>query len=559
MTQILDISKPAKEILIDKFNAKAGLQLSYDHVTLGAITVIEPPEDGCDTEVEFLPTVTGNFLNKFKLRYSRMSLEDVFATPLLKIEYKALDTLYECLDDINTKLGVNITVDDVLPANVISQIVDSKTIRTLVVKTKPTSYFFKGEVTFTFDHENPNNLGKPDSNSIIYAVVKDTAIDTVVGMSFDGYKANIFKFLENIDLINTCKIDNIHTTESELLVLNGTFSFVAANLWFIDPLKTYHTITVSKSGVLVSAREEISPLGQVPAIDVIVDPAKRCYYIIDKANVVGSNPKRFYKLFENGTLDNSFSSAQLPDSITNVIMSKFGMYVIEDKLDKLIVSRYTDTGLLDNSFTTVEILKDPAVNVTVNGFALYEEAISQESLTLYLVKDTNLVSNRLLYIAETVNEFEGAPTDFFSPIITIREEGKVVDASSVASTDNIPTFLDTDTYQVIFKNLFGKGVIYSLKQPAIVNNVTIAPLLVDEFNGFDLPYSDREFDKNFTSIVKVKQISSATETYVLAEFISSGIDYLGLFSFDAKHAKNGPIKILRKTVGTISDFAIIRR
>ena len=203
MKQILDISKPAKEILIDKFNAKAGLQLSYDHVTLGAITVIEPPEDGCDTEVEFLPTVTGNFLNKFKLRYSRMSLEDVFATPLLKIEYKALDTLYECLDDINTKLGVNITVDDVLPANVISQIVDSKTIRTLVVKTKPTSYFFKGEVTFTFDHENPNNLGKPDSNSIIYAVVKDTAIDTVVGMSFDGYKANIFKFLENIDLINT--------------------------------------------------------------------------------------------------------------------------------------------------------------------------------------------------------------------------------------------------------------------------------------------------------------------------------------------------------------------
>ena len=49
MSDKLDIKKPVKEILLDKFNAKSGLQIPPNYVELGAVTILPVPTDKEDT------------------------------------------------------------------------------------------------------------------------------------------------------------------------------------------------------------------------------------------------------------------------------------------------------------------------------------------------------------------------------------------------------------------------------------------------------------------------------------------------------------------------------
>ena len=59
MSDKLDIKKPVKEILLDKFNAKSGLQIPPIYVELGAVTILPDPTDKEDTKVEFISAKFG--------------------------------------------------------------------------------------------------------------------------------------------------------------------------------------------------------------------------------------------------------------------------------------------------------------------------------------------------------------------------------------------------------------------------------------------------------------------------------------------------------------------
>ena len=81
MPQLLDITKPAKEIIIDKYNAKSGVHIQYNQVELGLVISLPPGPHKENTKIELLPTVEAPWLNKFHLSYQRMDLVDIFSAP----------------------------------------------------------------------------------------------------------------------------------------------------------------------------------------------------------------------------------------------------------------------------------------------------------------------------------------------------------------------------------------------------------------------------------------------------------------------------------------------
>ena len=164
MSDKLDIKKPVKEILLDKFNAKSGLQIPPNYVELGAVTTLPDPTDKEDTKVEFIPTTIASFLNTFHLTYKKIDLSDVFGLPYIRAPSDNFNTLYELLDNINDAIGLNLTVDDVEPTAV--DTTDPNGAKVLI-KTLASSYLYKGEVLLELDKTLNVPVTRAINNTVI--------------------------------------------------------------------------------------------------------------------------------------------------------------------------------------------------------------------------------------------------------------------------------------------------------------------------------------------------------------------------------------------------------
>lgn len=561
MTQLLDITKPAKEIIIDKYNAKSGVHIQYHFVELGQLTVLAPGPQKENTKIELLPTVEAPWLNKFHLSYQRMDLVDIFSAPYLFVPSAAGVNLYDVLDEINLAVGLNFTVDDLEDAPIVYD-PDPQIPPKVTLKTKPGSVFYIGETDLTFDKTLNAPTASVQSNTVIYALVQNSAgMDRITAHAFDGYPATNYVFLKNVDLIANCKIDKILSCEQNLLVVCGTFSFVASKLPFITPGVTYKTITLNRMGHLVSARVEECPMAFIPTQYIDTDREKGVYYIADVANQININPKRVYRLFENGTLDAQFNYNDLDDEVVKVIPAGDHFYTVSFDNNEYSIKRYTYDGLVDAGWSVVKVKTNSGPFINLDGFAHVDE-FGKEVLEMIMSDNEYTVAASPDFIATTVQVYKSIKLDdFFSPFFSIHEDGTVVKASGyMAQFNNRGPFSNNYWRPKLVRNVKGGSAVYGQNTYNYLKYPTVVGMLVGEDKDYVPVVTRMDRAEKVTDLVKVYQVLSGYETYVLVELTNRDDEHVstGIMSFGPDHTFNGVIMSLVAGDEKVTDLAVMR-
>lgn len=560
MTQLLDITKPAKEIILDKYNAKSGVHIQYNYVELGLVIPLAPGPQKENTKIELLPTVEAPWLNKFHLTYQRMDLVDVFSAPYLHVASNGGVNLHDVLDEINLAVGLNLTVDDVEDTPIVYD-ADPLVPPTVHIKAKADSVFYIGEADLTFDKTLNAPATSVTSNTIIYALVQNSAgMDRISAHAFDGYPSTNFKFLKNVELLVTCKIDRIVSCEQNLVVVCGTFSFVSNNLPFITPGVTYKTLTINRAGNLVSARTEVSPLALVPTQFVDADREKQVYYVADTANAININPKRVYRLFENGTIDASFNYNELDAAVVKVIPGGDHFYTVSFDNNKYTVKRYGYDGVNDPGFSYVEITSHSGPFIQIDGF-VHKDEFGDEVIELMLGNNDYNVASSPDFSATSVQVYKSAKQDdFFSPFITIHDNGNLVKASGfMAQFNNRGPFANNYWRPKLVRNVKGGAVVYGQNTYNYLKYPTVVGMLIGEDKDYAPVVTRMDRAEKVTELIKVYQVLSGYETYVLVELTNRDDDHVstGIMSFGPDHTFNGVIMSIAAGTEKVTDITVM--
>lgn len=113
--QPLDITKPAKEIIIDKINALNGLTLAHEDFVMSPPMIDVTPS--YDTSITLSPTVGSPWYGSMSIHYTRVKLDELLRPMLVTTNGER--TLYDILDQINIYFGIYLTTDDVEDANIV--------------------------------------------------------------------------------------------------------------------------------------------------------------------------------------------------------------------------------------------------------------------------------------------------------------------------------------------------------------------------------------------------------------------------------------------------------
>lgn len=557
MNKLLDLTKPAKEVLLDKFNASSGMRIPYEFVEIESITALVNPTEKEDTKVTFAPTTIAVFLNKFSLTYKRMDLSDIFTLPNINVPSDGYGSLYELLDNINEVIGVHLQVTDVEPATVDNS---NPLYNTILIKAKDSSPLYKG--AFNLPLDTTINLPQPaiTSNSYILALVKDNnGKDTIKQYGNDGYLSKTFSFLRNISTVDICKINKIFNLDSSPIVLDGEFQLVEPNLPFIDPVTVYKTITIDKVGNLLSARQEQTPLALVDQKDITRDIENKYYYIVDSSKVINVNNKHVYRLFENATIDNSFIHSTLDNNIVNILPNQTGIFTISKQASDFVVKKFTRESVEDTSFSHVVI--SPAVNsvVTFNGFVQYG-LNNAEVIKLFAKQNDYSCASAIDATATTVvREVSQDLTDFFSPVIFIKENGSLVEMNTAATkVNNKGIFTGNNLFfNKLLKDVNNECAIYALNSFSYLKNPTICPLLFDEQKKFKPNFTSIENNFKVIEILNIKQNYSGYETYCLVK-TSDHVQSI-IIAFDKDHNQLSYTLLSESQDVFIQDFLIMDR
>lgn len=153
-------------------------------------------------------------------------------------------------------------------------------------------------------------------------------------------------------------------------------------------------------------------------------------------------------------------------------------------------------------------------------------------------------------------------SDFYSPVITIAEDGKRVDASGdTAKWCGREVLEEREFNPVLTKNIKGGSAIYSMFSFDVLNYQTVTPLLFDLDQAYHPELVKAVDAQNVTALSKVLQISSGHETYCIVSFTDrvSGAVCSAVLSFGPDHTLNGVIVLRQGTATLITDIAVTRR
>lgn len=562
MTQLLDITKPAKEIIIDKYNAKSGVHIQYHFVELGQVIPLAPGPYKENTKIELLPTIEAPWLNKFHLNYTRIDLVDVFAAPYLFVPSNAGVNLHDVLDEINQAVGLNLTVDDVEDAP-ITYDPDPQIPPKVMVKAKPGAVFYIGEAELFFDKTLNSPASNVESNTIVYLAIKnDNAMDRVAAYAFDGYPSINFKFLKNVELLVECEIDSIFSCEQNLLIVTGKFMFVSNNLPFVNPASVYKTITLNRQGFLVSAREEECPLVGIPVQYIDADREKGVYYVADVANKINVNPKRVYRLFENGTIDGNFNYSELDDEVVKIIPDGDRFFAVGYDNLEYTIKRYLYDGTEDPSWSPVVIKSNTGPFINLDGFVRVDE-FGKEILEMIVSDNEYTVAAAPDFTAGSIEVYKSANLqDFFSPFLSIHDDGNLVKASGfMAQFNNRGPFANTYWRPKLVRNVNGTSAVYGQNTYNYLKYPTVVAMTVGEDKDYAPIVTRIDRAEKVTELKKVYQVLSGYETYVLVELTNRDDDVVstGVMSFGPDHTFNGVLMSLMDSSGEkVIDITVMR-
>lgn len=374
---VLDITKPAAETLLQKYNALNAINVDFDEVVFEAPVVSNKP--GYNTSVTFKPKLLSKWLNGDTIYYNRIDIASVLNNPRVSIPRGAAVNISDTITTINTLFGINLVPEDYfdnpLPA---LDPLDPGAEATVTFSCKPGSFFFYGSLQITYNKLIPSTETPGEDPVDVYSLIQDPTDPVyksrVVCHSVEGREVTAFKFLRNAVTVTESDASYMLRIKNGDMVIFGSFKFRAA--LGAEPEKDYVStaIIIDRTGkILHSGTMATNLFGSNYAMQYEYYPESDYIYAIDSTDAIGINPSRLYRYDLNGQMDVAFATPDMnyvPTRIKTCVDGKFYaltglMYGSWDtdndpqtpdvQSPEYRIERYLPSGLRDGTFNRTVI------------------------------------------------------------------------------------------------------------------------------------------------------------------------------------------------------------
>lgn len=356
---VLDISKPAKEVLIDKLNAANSLNLQPNDFVMGAPEVQVNPN--YDTKIVLAPTTSSQWYESLSIFYKRIKLQEVFEVNLKAFTTGVETTLEEILPLINATYGIYLTPDDVEPATIVfSNPAVLTSGGTVAVVAKTTSPLFHGNKTIQINVTNVEGPAIYEDNQTYFAVVSDTGVDSVKAFNSLGLQLDTFNYLDNSVLHSSLIKKMVHWPNNDIMVI-GDFDYSHTDSFNVTTRYQHKLVRMNSRGRLngVSAA---SRFGVEFNLRYYPDAKNGFVYVLDATNQIGGNLHGLHRYLEDGTYDNAFAAAAVtaaPSIILDMTTDEDGnVFIAYGDAGNIKVKKLLPTGADD---VTPEVTIDLAM------------------------------------------------------------------------------------------------------------------------------------------------------------------------------------------------------
>ena len=374
---VLDITKPAPETLLQKYNALNAINVDYDEVVSEAPVVSAKP--GYNTAVTFKPKLLSKWLNGDTIYYNRIDIATVLNNPRVSIPRGAAVNISDTIATINTLFGINLVAEDYFdnPLPAIDPL-DPDAEATVAFSCKPGSFFFYGSLQITYNKLIPSTDTPSEDPVDVYSLIQDPTDPVyksrVVCHSVEGREVSAFKFLRNAVTVTEADADYMLRIKNGDMVIFGSFKFRAAI--GTEPEKDYvsTSIIIDRTGKIIKSGTMATNLfGSNYAMKYEYYPESDYIYAIDTSNAIGINPSCLYRYDLSGQLDVAFTAPDLdyvPTRVKACVDGKF--YAVSGLLygpwdtdndpqtpdvqsPEYHIDRYLATGVKDGTFNRTVI------------------------------------------------------------------------------------------------------------------------------------------------------------------------------------------------------------
>lgn len=354
--QLLDISKPPKEVLIDKINAANSLTLDPNDFVLGVPTAIAG-NPSYDTSVALMPTASSRWYGEVVVHYKRVRLQEVFAVNLKAETAGTETTLLEILTLLNSTYGIHLTPDDVEPATITySNPANLHSAGTVLVKAKVASVLFQGEATIQVNTSNVQGPIIYEDNQTYFAVINEAGKHVVKAYNALGALITTFRFLDGA-VVNASTIKKLIVWPNNDVMIIGDFNYDHTDSFNVVTNYQHKLVRMNSRGRL-NGVSVASRFGVEYNLTYYPDTERGVVYALDPANAIGGNVHGLHRYLEDGTYDNTFAATALNAATSQIkdltIDADGNVFIVTDSAGDLVVTKLLSTG---------EVSTDPQVTI----------------------------------------------------------------------------------------------------------------------------------------------------------------------------------------------------
>lgn len=373
---ILDITKPATQILLEKYNAINAINVAYDEVVFQTPVVSTKP--GFNTSTTFVPKLLSKWLNGDTIYYNRIDIATVLNNPKVSIPRGNAVNISDTITTINTLFGINLTPDDYfdnpLPA---LDPQDPNAEATVTFSCKPESFYFFGSLQITYNKLVPTAESPTEDPVDIYSIVQDAADPVykskVVCYSIEGREVTAFKYLRNAVTVTESDADYMLRIKNGDMVIFGSFKFRAAIGQEAEKDHVSTVIVIDRTGkVIRSGTLATNLFGSNHPMKYEYYPESDYVYALDTTNAIGTNTSRLYRFDLQGQIDVAFTAPDVSYVPTQIKVCADGKFYAVTGLMSGMWDLDNDPGTPDVSAPEYRIdrylangVKDGTYNQTV--------------------------------------------------------------------------------------------------------------------------------------------------------------------------------------------------
>lgn len=577
---LLDITRPVKDILIDKFSRINGIVLLPADFEITNVSPVTTPGASDNTKATLSPRASSHFYNQLEFTYNRLVLDDILDEPRAAVMRTSEVTVHDLLPKINAAYGINLTVDDIFD-DVLPPVdpIEPNAQFVTMLAALPTSLLVVGNYVLNVNTvlgEDTSGLGDYQTFYVVSSTGNALREHTMSVQTTQGTAVTGFDFLSNAQDVSKVRVDKVMTSKAggETLLF-GEFTLRHPGT-VLPTAQTYRFLKLNSQGAVVGGYRTMDPIASAAMVTTSKE-LDMFYY------VTGTTVKAVSKTTMLAAPATDFTPFLTGyPQVAGIQTTKEGhLYVytanhavtVPDPFNPAMTAtaqfgrldRYTSNGVLDAGWARPIFAVPATLNSGFVGFAATENDAGLVQDSVYaLFNPPQMWSTRQVQTGTpvVVNETMRTPACAFNPIVRLSKTGAPESGFDRLLAGYGPSLLESDELgqqfspDVNYLTAVGEGVALLIKRRNTASaQFGWSPVVFDKTGKLLGKTTDDQSDDRL--ITHVKGITSLSFNSILVWGTATGAfsegatgTHEGVFLFSPEGEYRG--QVLELTGQTVS-------